>query len=89
MSEEQAAHIRELEKAAPAKFTKTVADLPKISAAKPAWVHLETGAPECIPSDQAGARMDVVKYSHGSILFEVSGATDWVQTGEMIQVGAA
>jgi Thioredoxin-like len=89
MSEEQAAHIRELEKAAPAKFQKTIADLPKISAAKPTWVHLETGAPECIPADQAGARMDVVKYTHGSILFEVGGATDWLQTGEMIQVGAA
>ena len=88
LSEDQAAHVRELQKAAPAKFQKAVADLPKL-AGKPTWVHLETSAPECTPAEQTGGRADVVKYSHGSILFEVGGATDWVQTGEMIQVGTA
>ena len=87
LPEDEATHIRELEKAAPAKFQKAIADLPKLAAGKPTWVHLETSAPECGPAEQTGARADVVKYSHGSILFEVGGATDWVQTGEMIQVG--
>ncbi len=89
LPEDQAEHIRELEKAAPAKFQKAIADLPKLAAGKPTWVHLETAAPECAPAEQTGAHADIVKYSHGSILFEVGGATDWIQTGEMIQVGQA
>jgi hypothetical protein len=82
-------HIRDLEKAAPAKFQKTHADLSKLASGKPTWVHLETAAPECIPAEQIGAHADVVKYSRASLLFEVGGATDWVQIGEMIQVGPA
>ncbi len=86
---DEAAHIRQLEKAAPEKFQKTVADLPKLASGKPNWVHLETAAPECVPAEQIGGRADVLKYPHASVLFEVSGATDWVQTGELIQVGPA
>ena len=86
---DEAARIRQLEKAAPERFQKTIKDLPKLASAKPTWVHLETSAPECTPADQIGAKADVMKYSHGSILFEAAGSTDWVQTGEMIQVGAA
>jgi len=52
---DEVAHIRELEKAAPAKFHKTFADLPKLASGKPAWVHLETSAPECTPAEQIGA----------------------------------
>jgi len=89
LPEDQIAHVRELQKGAAAKFQKAVADLPKLTAGKPTWVHLETSAPECAPAEQTGAHADIVKYSHGSILFEVAGATDWVQTGEMIQVGSA
>ena len=89
LPEEQASHIRDLQKGAAAKFQKAIKDLPKLASGKPTWVHLETSAPECSLADQTGAHADIVKYSHGSILFEVAGATDWVQTGEMIQVGAA
>ena len=89
LSEEEAAHIRGLEKGAASKFQKTLADLPKLSSGKPTWVHLETAAPECTPAEPGSARPDLLKYSHGSLLFEVGGATEWVQTGEMIQVGSA
>ena len=44
---DEVAHIRQLEKAAPEKFQKTRADLPKLASGKPNWVHLETAAPEC------------------------------------------
>jgi hypothetical protein len=86
---EETARIRQLEKAAPEKFQKTIKDLPKLASGKPTWVHLETSAPECTPPDPAGPKTDVLKYSHGSILFEAGGSTDWVQTGEMIRVGDA
>ncbi|HBI43981.1 MAG TPA: hypothetical protein DDY78_14195 [Planctomycetales bacterium] len=89
LSEEQAAHIRDLEKGAASKFQKTIADLPKLSSGKPTWVHLETAAPECTPAEPGSSRPELLKYSHGSLLFEVGGATEWVQTGEMIQVGSA
>ncbi len=89
LSEEEAARIRTLEKGAASKFQKTLADLPKLASAKPTWVHLETAAPECTPAEPGSARPDLLKYAHGSLLFEVGGATDWVQTGEMIQVGSA
>ncbi len=89
LPQDEVAHIHDLQKAAPAKFQKTIADLPKLSSGKPNWVHLETSAPECAPAEQTGAKADVVTYPHASILFEVGGATDWVQTGELIQVGPA
>ncbi len=86
---DEVAHVHQLEKAAPEKFQKTIADLPKLASGKPNWVHLETAAPECTPAEQTGGRADVIKYPHASVLFEVGGATDWVQTGELIQVGPA
>jgi hypothetical protein len=89
LSEEEVARIHGLEKGAASKFQKTIADLPKLAAGKPTWVHLETAAPECTPAEPASSRPDLLKYSHGSLLFEVGGATEWVQTGEMIQVGSA
>ncbi len=89
ISEEEAVRIRTLQKGAAARFQKTLADLPKLSSGKPTWVHLETAAPECSPAEPGAGRADLLKYSHGSLLFEVGGSTDWVQTGEMIQVGAA
>ncbi len=86
---DEVTRIHQLEKAAPDKFKKTIDDLPKLAGGKPNWVHLETAAPECTPAEQIGAHADVIKYPHASILFEIAGGTDWVQTGEMIQVGAA
>ena len=41
------------------------------------------------PAEQTGGRADLIEYPHASVLFEVGGATDWVQTGELIQVGGA
>jgi hypothetical protein len=85
---EQANRIRESLKAAPAKFQETLARMTKLTP-KSNWIHVELGAPQCQPSDQTGARADVLKYTHGTILYEVAGGNDWLQTGEMIQVGAA
>lgn len=85
---EQANRLRELRKGAAAKFQDTAAKLTSLSA-KANWIHLETQAPQCIPADQSGARYDLVKHNGGTILFEANGKNDWVQTGEIIQVGTA
>jgi hypothetical protein len=80
--------IDEAEKAAPAKFQDTLAKLTKLGP-KANWIHLETAAPQCLPADLLGSRYDVVKHPRGTILYEVNGANDWIQTGEIIQVGTA
>jgi hypothetical protein len=86
---DQAAHIREQLKGAAAKFQKTAAELPKFGP-KVAWVHLETSAPECAAADPAGpAHADVLKHAGAAVLYESNGASDYVQLGELIQVGAA
>jgi hypothetical protein len=85
---EQANRLRELRKGASAKFQDTVAKLATLSA-KANWIHLETQAPQCVPTDQTGARYDLVKHGSGTILYEVGGKNDWIQTGELIQIGAA
>ncbi len=79
--------IKNLMSQAPAKFQKTVAGLINLTP-KTQWVHLETEAPECTPADNLGSRQDLVRYSHGAILYQ-SEKADWLQTGEMIKVGQA
>jgi hypothetical protein len=69
------------------KFDATIAKLTKLSD-KAAWMHLELPAPEAIPADQAGTKSDLIRYSRGTVLFEASGANEWFQVGQMIQVGA-
>jgi thiol-disulfide isomerase/thioredoxin len=88
LPEDQAGAVREKLKAAPAKFQETLGKLTNLSA-KAGWVHLELATPQCIPADQAGGRIDVVKHPRGTLLYEVGGKTDGIQTGEMILVGQA
>jgi Thioredoxin-like len=85
---EQTTRLRELRKGAAAKFQDTANKLTSLSA-KSNWIHLETQAPQCVPADQTGARYDLIKHASGTILYEVGGKNDWIQTGEMIQIGSA
>lgn len=80
--------IHEVQKQAPGKFQNTVAKLTQFGE-KTRWVHLETGAPQCQPADTAGTKQDLLTYRRASILCETNGKHDWLQTGEMIQVGSA
>jgi hypothetical protein len=80
--------IAELQKQAYAKFQATVAKLSGLNE-KTRWVHLETPAPECLPADTFGAKADLLKHSRATILCETAGKHEWLQTGEMIQVGTA
>jgi len=53
------------------------------------WGHFEAAAPQCIAADALGGKYDLVRYSSGRILHETAGKHDWLQTGELIQIGRA
>jgi hypothetical protein len=82
---EQASRAREQLKGAQEKFQETVSKLTKLSA-KSTWIHLETAAPQCVPTESG---RDVIKHALGTILYETGAGNDWIQTGEMYQVGSA
>jgi hypothetical protein len=89
LPDDQANRIREQLKGAAAKFQKTAGELPKFGP-KATWVHLETSAPECVAADPTGTpHADVLKHANAAVLYESNGAGDYVQLGELIQVGAA
>ena len=81
-----AARLRTLRRGAEAKFQATCARLTSLTD-KTQWLHLELGAPHCQPADAPG-RADVVKYANGTVLCETGGKNEWLQTGELVQVGA-
>jgi thiol-disulfide isomerase/thioredoxin len=83
----QAERVREQLKGAADKFQEAAAKLTKLSP-KTTWLHLETGAPQCIPADATAGSADVIKHARGTVLFDVGGGNDWLQTGEMYQVSA-
>jgi hypothetical protein len=84
----EVARLQGLQKQAYAKFQATVAKLTGLGD-KTRWMRLEAPAPQCVPADQVGGRQDVVKYVKASILYENNGKADFLQTGELIQVGPA
>src|SRR5262245_54857540 len=86
LSAEQAEQIAEMRKGVKAKFEATIAKLTKLSK-KSAWLHLETGAPQCIPAEKAGR--DVIRHARGTVLVDVGGGNESFQTGPMILVGSA
>jgi hypothetical protein len=71
---------------AAAKFQATLAKLTSLDA-KTRWLHLEAAPPQCLPAEQTGMARDLIKYANGTILYEANGKSDWLQTGEMLQVG--
>ena len=88
LPEAEAARVRESVAKVPAKFQQTVAGLIGLSD-KTTWVHLETPAPQCTPADALGSKADLLRYKHGTVLYENAGKADWLQTGEMVLVGRA
>ncbi len=85
----EAERIGKLRLGSAARFQATVAKMTKLDE-KAKWIHLETSVPQTTPAEQTGGRVDVVKHPRGSALIALSdGGNDWVQTGEMIQVGQA
>ena len=71
-----------------AKFYETVKKLSKLSD-KANWVHVETQAPEMVPTETSGAKVDFLRHSRATVLFESGGQSEWFQLGQLIQVGPA
>jgi len=71
-----------------AKFEATIAKLTKLSE-KAVWTHLETGVPQCLPTELTGAKADIYRHTRATVLFQVGEANEWFQVGTMYQVGAA
>jgi thiol-disulfide isomerase/thioredoxin len=88
VSAAETTRIQEIRKGAVAKFQATAAKLNGLSD-KTRWLHLETATPLCLPADQLGGTHDLVKYANGTVLCTTAEKNDWLQTGELIQVGAA
>src|SRR5205085_2100867 len=87
LSPAEVKRIRANQQQAAAKFQATCTKLNLTDKAK--WVRLEAAPPPCVPAEQPGMRHDMIREQKGSILYEHNGKHDWVQTGEMIQVGLA
>src|SRR5437868_2758444 len=83
----EAKRLHELQQQAPAKFQTSVVKLTNFDKEKTKWMHLETSSPQCLTAEATGLKHDIIKYRSGTILCETAGKNDWVQTGEMVQVG--
>ncbi len=79
--------LHDLRGKAPAKFQSTVAKLNLGPQTR--WERLESAGPQCIPADQIGTKRDLLKHTHAAVLYESAGKHDWLQIGELIQVGLA
>src|SRR5262249_10289394 len=87
LSPAETQRVRASLREAQTKFTELVAKLKGIE--KATWIHLEIGAPQCRPAEDGSSRLDLIHHTGGTIVYEGGGKSDWLQTGEMIQVGAA
>jgi hypothetical protein len=83
----EVSRLRELKTQAQAKFQTTVAKLSLAAQAR--WERFEAGAPQCLPADQTGMKRDLIKYPKCSVLYQNGDKHDWLQIGELIQVGLA
>ncbi|MBI3407840.1 MAG: TlpA family protein disulfide reductase [Planctomycetes bacterium] len=83
--------IGKQQKQAAAKFQAVLAKIPGLDI-KAKFLRVEAIGPTCIPSESFGGEQDVIKTGSRAILFETAGpkkAEEWIQSGEMIQVGLA
>jgi hypothetical protein len=83
----EVSRLRELKSQAQAKFQATVAKLNLGNQAR--WERFEATAPQCLPADQTGMKRDLIKYPRTTVLYQNGDKHDWLQVGEMMQVGLA
>lgn len=86
LSATEAGRIRQLEAGAAAKFQATLTKLTALND-KTQWVRLEASPPACVPADQTGGSQDLIKYVRATLLYENGGKHDFLNLGEIIQVG--
>ncbi|HQR07715.1 MAG TPA: thioredoxin-like domain-containing protein [Gemmatales bacterium] len=51
------------------------------------WLHVETGTPSRLSADTTGWKQDVVIHARAMVLCETNTKTEYIQLGDMIQVG--
>jgi hypothetical protein len=86
MPASEISRLQGLREQAASKFQLTLSKLSGL-AANARWERLESAGPQCIVAEQSGLKRDVLKYPRSMILYESNGKHDWIQAGEMIQVG--
>ncbi len=88
LPEAQASRVRTMLKQAPERFGKVMAKLPSL--AKAQFIRVESAPPSCLPADALKIDHDLLTYPSRAILYETADKKhDWLQTGEMMQVGLA
>ncbi len=83
-----ATKLRDSVKNAQSKFQATLTKLNGLNNTT-RWLHLELDVPACVPTEQTGAKADVLEYPAGLVLIETGGKNDWLQTGPLVQVNGA
>jgi hypothetical protein len=89
----QVQRLLALQKQAAQKFEEVTRALPQL--AKASFVRVEGNPPGCVLGEHMGGESDLIKYASRSLLYESEGADkkekkhEWLNTGEMIQVGLA
>jgi TolA-binding protein len=53
------------------------------------WVRMEGNLPQCEPAGEDGYTQDVIRYSRATVLYENAGKHDFLQLGDILQVGKA
>ena len=87
LSPTETARIHESIAKIPAQFQATCTKLSKLNETVK-WQHLESQPPQAVPSELAGGKYDLVRYTSATILYQMGEKDhDWLQTGEMVQVG--
>jgi thiol-disulfide isomerase/thioredoxin len=70
------------------KFKAALEKMPNIE--KSVLVRVESATPQCVPAETAGAGEDVIHYPFRSVLYQTTDKKyEWLQTGEIIKVGAS
>lgn len=82
------ARIRELQKTAQTRFQQSVAKLNHLNEAT-RWLHVEAGSPSRLLAEATGMKHDVLMYYRAMILCETATKTDYIQLGEIVQIGEA
>jgi thiol-disulfide isomerase/thioredoxin len=53
------------------------------------WVRFDANVPQCVPAEQTGLKIDLIKQFRCTVLYENGGKHDFLPIGEMILVGNA
>jgi hypothetical protein len=76
-------------KQVPARFQETADRLTGLGG-RPQVVQVESAVPQCLPAEATGTEIDLIRHPSRGLLFEYGEKKqEWMQTGEMFQVGLA